>query len=589
MRMSLKIVPPDGQQIDDGADAGADDGADEGYQNDDRYRSLQRAQSSAASLFAKTGGAAKAAAEAEAAARAAKVSAEAKAARGAKAATVALTALGEVLGSSWKNLLGKKPAAPLSPSKLVQSFLTSFKHGFGLSKESGLTPGMSAEEAFGVLDKDGSGAISVGEMSLMLTKGDSAQVLGEAYVQDLIDQVDQNGDGELQLGEFEIFWESFQASAGLQRQVEVEKARQVEEMKARATGIGSSWRRVEGTKPEFGVEISNKELAKALMARLQKNSTVDSVEFSQEEVEGFSLHGLKANAFIKVTLGRGDKARSHYFVQAASYLHRHSHDGDKNHLPIAHNPFHLKRRGLSFERAGARGFADGRAEIADTMLEAEVNAARAIPSAVGTSVQDVSEDAALQSTRGTKGKAPKDPALLKPAGPRGNPMTNRHRAAFSPGESDEHRVRRLCAELERCDELSGWHSHQPALGADEEDQAHFDANYVASYALFKQGATKGGVSPATAERGLGGRAEGSLSRALDANRFVQAAKAVDVMMARLDEVETRFKPSSSQTGVSTAPTVLQMLESESDGPVQIPQGAPRGPMSVPLLVLLMSF
>ena len=576
LRMSLKIVPPDGQQIEDGAD----DGADEGCQIVDRYRSLQRAQSSAASLFAKTGGAAKAAAEAEAAARAAKVAADAKAARGAKAATVALTALGGVLGSSWKNLLSKKPAAPLSPSKLVQSFLTSFKHGFGLSKESGLTPGMSAEEAFSVLDKDGSGAISVGEMSVMLTKGDSAQVLGEAYVQDLIDQVDQNGDGELQLGEFEIFWESFQASsAGLQRQVE-EKERQVaEEMKARATtGIGSSWRRVEGIKPEFGVEISNKELAKALMARLRKNSTVDSVEFSQEEVKGFSLRGLKANAFIKVTLGRGDKGRNHYFVQAASCLHRHSHDGDKNHLPIAHNAFHLKRRGLSFERAGARGFADGRAEIADTMLEAEVNAARALPSTVGTPVQDVSEDAAVQSTRGTQSKAAKDPALLKPAGPRGNPMTNRHRAAFSPGENDEHRVRRLCAELERCDELSGWHSHQPALGADDEDRANFDASYVASYALFK-GATKGGVSPATPERGLGGRAEGSLSRALDANRFAQAAKAVDVMMARLDEVETCFKPSR----VSTAPTVLQMVESESDGPVQIPKGAPRDPLSVPLL------
>jgi hypothetical protein len=81
----------------------------------------------------------------------------------------------------------------------------------GFSKKSGITPSMSHTKAFSVLDKDGSGGISVSELKAALVKEGSSDVL-EAEIQSLIDQVDVNGDGELQLDEFETFWKLFQAS-----------------------------------------------------------------------------------------------------------------------------------------------------------------------------------------------------------------------------------------------------------------------------------------------------------------------------------------------------------------------------------------
>jgi hypothetical protein len=81
----------------------------------------------------------------------------------------------------------------------------------GFSKKSGITPSMSHTKAFSVLDKDGSGGISVSELKAALVKEGSSEVL-EAEIQSLIDQVDVSGDGELQLDEFETFWDLFKAS-----------------------------------------------------------------------------------------------------------------------------------------------------------------------------------------------------------------------------------------------------------------------------------------------------------------------------------------------------------------------------------------
>ena len=81
----------------------------------------------------------------------------------------------------------------------------------GFSKRSGIPPSMSHTKAFSVLDKDGSGSISVSALKAALVKEGSSEVL-EAEIQSLIDQVDVNGNGKLQLDEFEIFWDLFQAS-----------------------------------------------------------------------------------------------------------------------------------------------------------------------------------------------------------------------------------------------------------------------------------------------------------------------------------------------------------------------------------------
>jgi hypothetical protein len=75
----------------------------------------------------------------------------------------------------------------------------------------GITPSMPHTKAFSVLDKDGSGGISVCELKAALVKEGISEV-SEAEIQSLIDQVDVNGDGELQLDEFKTFWDLFKAS-----------------------------------------------------------------------------------------------------------------------------------------------------------------------------------------------------------------------------------------------------------------------------------------------------------------------------------------------------------------------------------------
>jgi len=85
--------------------------------------------------------------------------------------------------------------------------------GFGFSKKSGITPSMSYNRAFSELDRDGSGSIGVSELKAALVKGSSKA--SEAEIQSLLDQVDFSGDGELQLDEFETFWDLFQASCAV--------------------------------------------------------------------------------------------------------------------------------------------------------------------------------------------------------------------------------------------------------------------------------------------------------------------------------------------------------------------------------------
>ena len=102
-------------------------------------------------------------------------------------------------------------AASEPKAKRWRLSLSFSKKKIGLSKKSGITPSMSHTKVFSLLDKDGSGGISVSELKAALVKEGVSEV-SEAEIQSLIDQVDVNGDGELQLDEFETFWELFRAS-----------------------------------------------------------------------------------------------------------------------------------------------------------------------------------------------------------------------------------------------------------------------------------------------------------------------------------------------------------------------------------------
>jgi len=105
-------------------------------------------------------------------------------------------------------------AASEPKAKRWRLSLSFSKKKIGLSKKSGITPSMSHTKAFNLLDKDSSGSISVSELKAALVKEGSSDVL-EAEIQSLIDQVDVSGDGELQLDEFETFWDLFQASCAV--------------------------------------------------------------------------------------------------------------------------------------------------------------------------------------------------------------------------------------------------------------------------------------------------------------------------------------------------------------------------------------
>ena len=91
--------------------------------------------------------------------------------------------------------------------KKARGFFATFK----LSKKSGLSADMSAETAFRILDKDGSGSITSDQFKVALIKGKSS--LTDSELIDIIEMVDQNDDGELQLAEFEKVWRHFTTTA----------------------------------------------------------------------------------------------------------------------------------------------------------------------------------------------------------------------------------------------------------------------------------------------------------------------------------------------------------------------------------------
>ena len=62
-----------------------------------------------------------------------------------------------------------------------------------------------------------------------------------------------------------------------------------------AIPLGSKWRKVESGKPTKGNEITNQKLAQALRTRSEVGSA-----FTNEQVEGFQLIGLKPDSFIRV-------------------------------------------------------------------------------------------------------------------------------------------------------------------------------------------------------------------------------------------------------------------------------------------------
>ena len=93
----------------------------------------------------------------------------------------------------------------------------------GFSESSGVTPSMSHTAAFRVLDTQATGSITVEVLKAALwpklEADGSAPKVSSEDVQQLIDMVDENGDGELQLGEFEKFWKSFQARLGVEVEI----------------------------------------------------------------------------------------------------------------------------------------------------------------------------------------------------------------------------------------------------------------------------------------------------------------------------------------------------------------------------------
>ena len=97
----------------------------------------------------------------------------------------------------------------------------------GFSESSGVTPSMSHTAAFRVLDTQATGSITVEVLKAALwpkleADGSASKVslkVSSEDVQQLIDMVDENGDGELQLGEFEKFWKSLQARIGVEIEI----------------------------------------------------------------------------------------------------------------------------------------------------------------------------------------------------------------------------------------------------------------------------------------------------------------------------------------------------------------------------------
>ena len=69
---------------------------------------------------------------------------------------------------------------------------------------------MSHEEAFRLIDKDGNKKISADELMAILCTDEANAA--KTLLQSVIDMVDENGDGFLQLEEFETIWQLFLAT-----------------------------------------------------------------------------------------------------------------------------------------------------------------------------------------------------------------------------------------------------------------------------------------------------------------------------------------------------------------------------------------
>jgi hypothetical protein len=123
----------------------------------------------------------------------------------------------EVLVNGFDTLLSR--AGLDSRAATATTAMRSFASQVVLSKATGISLSMSHDEAFRLLDKDGGGSISANELKAILgTDGGKATATPDAAVsmslddiQSLVDMVDENGDGEMQLEEFEKFWQLFKA------------------------------------------------------------------------------------------------------------------------------------------------------------------------------------------------------------------------------------------------------------------------------------------------------------------------------------------------------------------------------------------
>lgn len=80
-----------------------------------------------------------------------------------------------------------------------------------LSKKAPVHADMSSDSAFNMLDVDGSGTITADELRVAITRGGSALSVSE--VERVIKEVDENGDGMLQRGEFARVWRHFTTTA----------------------------------------------------------------------------------------------------------------------------------------------------------------------------------------------------------------------------------------------------------------------------------------------------------------------------------------------------------------------------------------
>jgi hypothetical protein len=129
----------------------------------------------------------------------------------------------EVLVKGFDTLLalaGLDSRAAIANANAMRSFASQMV----VTRVTGLSPSMPFQEAFRLLDKDGGGSISADELKAVFgtdggratTTPGAAVGMTLADIQSLIDMVDENGDGEMQLEEFENFWELFKAvrSAG---------------------------------------------------------------------------------------------------------------------------------------------------------------------------------------------------------------------------------------------------------------------------------------------------------------------------------------------------------------------------------------